>query len=31
MEDEQSGTKYGVKLKAEAVAEFRIVKAYYGT
>jgi len=28
--DEQSGTKYGVKLKAEAVAEFRIVKAYYG-
>ena len=28
--DEQSGSKYGVKLKAFAEAEFRIVDAYYG-
>jgi len=28
--NEQSGSKYGVKLKAFAEAEFRIVDAYYG-
>ena len=28
--DEQSGSKYGVKMKAFAEAEFRIVEAYYG-